>query len=196
MQHLKMVGLSLAAVALMTALVGVGTASAASFYAGNKTLGVGSKIVESLVGSTTVKDTSGNVVLTCTEDSFETEITNAGGLNKRVKRKLIQHNFKCTATPVVLKGGEIETSWTSGLNGSDTETGFEETDTILGVSCAYGTGTEATLGTITGTESGEATETDEGVLSKTSGGFLCPPTLVWMAKYTVTAPLNFNVRAQ
>lgn len=194
MRHLKMVGLSVAAAALITAFVGVGTASAASYYAGAKTLGVGSKIVQSLVGSTVLKTGSGTVT-TCTEDSFESEITNAGGLNKPVLRRTIQHKYSCTTTLAVLKAGEIETTWTSGLNGSDTETGFEFTDSIFGASCDYGTGTKDALGTITGTESGEATETDETTLTKTEGGFLCPSTLVWLAKYTVTAPLNFNVKA-
>ena len=98
----------------------------------------------------------------------------------------------------VIGFGMLHISWTSGANGTVSDSGSEvEADTPTGF-CIYGGGPGTHLGTLNGTTSpaGHASIVINTVvpLIETVSG-TCPSDARWKAEYTVTSPTGFNVGA-
>jgi hypothetical protein len=203
MKYLKALGLAAVAAMALTALIGVGSASATVLCktalsegcAGVWDYPAGTEIDLSLEGSTSTRGTNGELLDTCTEGTIKGATTNTGGPSETVTSKSSElWSRNCTTTTVSLAPGSLEIHWKEGTNGTLTVKGTEVTKMIGSVSCVYGPAAGGVdLGTLTG--GSPATVDVEAVLPKLSGGFLCPADVVWNGAYLVTTPQPLYVSA-
>jgi hypothetical protein len=198
--HLKMLGLVPVAAAALTAIAGIGTASAtvlceewekpcpkAAVYE------AGTQIEATLESGTTsvFRQTGGTVLSTCTGSTIKGKTTNAGGESEPVTGTIETMTFTgCTTVFTVIAAGAFEIKYLGPETlGSLTGKGTELTVTILGVSCTYGTGAFTYMGKMTSSEVQLTPTIDlQALLAKRAGSFLCPGDVTWEASYTVTKP--------
>ena len=157
--------------------------------------GVGTKIVSSLTGSSTLETLGGTTINTCLATSIESEIQNSGSATATVSGPNISLIAGgCTNQTFTLKSGSLEIHHIAGTeNGTVTGLLAEVTVVSSGVSCVYGAGSGTDIGTLFGGES--PTIKIEGTVKKTSGGFLCPAENRWTGEYKVTEPTPLYVAA-
>jgi hypothetical protein len=203
MKYLKTLGLAAIAAMALTAVIGVGTASATHLYSNGTSLALGSTIKASLATETSsnLTTTEGTVLNTCTASSVEGKTTTTGTATSTEIGTVAATGLtwsNCTAGPVnTLKGGELEIHWISGTtNGTLTAKGFEvTTETFLG-KCTFVTASATHLGTLTGSTTGNATMDINAIVTRkvgdTDAGF-CPSSARWQGTYTVTAPTKLYV---
>lgn len=188
MNHLKMLGVAVIAVALLG--IGAGSASATVLTSPKGTvLPAGSEIDMSAESSLTLKMGFTNV--TCTESTMRWKTGNAGSSTETVKGKLELLTFaNCSGvTYVGLSNGSLEFHATSSGNGTLTSTGWEFTVNAFGTSCVYATN-NTNLGTVTGSVATGSTATLDlkTTLKKVGGGFACAVEAPWEGSYVFTKP--------
>jgi hypothetical protein len=190
MKNLKMLGTAIAAMVLL----GVAGASAAqastSLYTDSaKTIPypAGTVVDLSLKSgtSTTLKDTSGSTLATCTGSTAKGKTASETGEAISVSLETLSWSG-CSTTTNTLANGSLEIKWTSGSSGEVIGRKTEWTVAIFGVSCTYGFGEGTKLGTIAGGEA-PLLKVEAGV-KKTAGSFLCPETATFAAEYVFTEP--------
>jgi hypothetical protein len=197
MKYVKMLGLAAVAALALTAFVAAGTASAAVLCktatnpCGSK-WAAGTKIEYSLKSGSSAlwKDTTGNVLKTCTNAKLTGEITNAGSGTEPVRIKVTENSWtSCTVATTTLKLGEIEiTNITGTTNGTVKLKGAEFTtnDLFFG-DCSYGTASTGTdLGTLTSSSIGDSVIDVNAQLAPVGVG--CCPDVVWQETFTITSP--------
>jgi hypothetical protein len=209
MRYLKSLGLAVVAAAVLTAIIGASSASATVLCTETVTPCPAKKkigptgdstdnwIHASLEPGTSVyflstTGTTAEPLATCTESTVKAEAENTGSATETVKGTIEAKNLiwgGCTPKGVTtIKGGTLEVHWIEGTdNGTVTIKEAEVTLILPGnVSCIYGAGAGIDVGTMTG--GAMATLDFSAVINLVAGGFLCPKTVIWEAKYTVTEP--------
>jgi hypothetical protein len=199
MKHVKMLGLAAIAAMALVAFVGASSASATALCKTNNTpcpvewhYPIGTEFHASLDPETTaiLKTTGGAIENTCNTSTVKGTTETTGGSTETVGISVPLNGLVfggCTNTTDVLEGGTLEIHHIAGtMNGTLTAKNFRVTILLGGVTCVYGAGTATDLGTVTGGTM--ATVDVNGVVNKVEGSFLCPPTAIWEAKYTVTSP--------
>lgn len=195
MKYLKMLGLAVTAAAVLTAILGAGSASASTLCTATETPctkkdkflhavlepGTSAYLIET--GGTT-----SNPLVTCTESTVTAESEETGSSTETEKGIVKSLTFGgCNHTTNVLAGGTLEVHAIAGTdNGTVTSKEAKVTVSILGVSCTYGSGGGIDIGTLTGGTM--ATMDINTVVNRVEGSFLCPTTAVWEGSYTVTEP--------
>jgi hypothetical protein len=192
MKYVKMLGLAAIAAAALTALVGVGTASATALYSGATMQPAGTQIESNLKTGTKAVLKAGFATIECEASEVDGKTSNTGAAGEEVSGSINGLSFtKCNATVTVLKKGSLFVAFTSGSDGTVSSEGAEVTVSIAGTSCTYGTPTKKTLGTLTG--GSPANLKAEASLSRVAGGFLCANPAAWTAEYTVSTPNPLTV---
>jgi hypothetical protein len=202
MRYLKMLGLVAVAAAVLTALVGAGTASATVLCKNNlntekcsEPYAVGTVGTASLPsGSSAIIEEvgpEGEALDVCNGSSVTETLQNAGSATTTVTGKVAASGItwsNCTFATKTISGGEAELHWISGTdNGALTAKGFEVTiNTVFFGTCVYGLGgTMKAWGTIVGGAPGSFTA--NAIVSKISGS-MCPTEARVTAKYVNTEP--------
>jgi hypothetical protein len=198
MNHVKLPALVAAATMALMALLGAGTASATVLC---KTATSGEPCGEAWKFSGTIKgslasgtsavskDTSGELVDTCTGGTAEGSAS-AGGATSTVTGNTSSLSFSgCTSTTKNLSKCEGEIHYISGTNnGTVTVKGCEvTTNTVFFGSCVYGAGEGVDVGIVEEGGSGAEAKVSK-VVNKVSGGIACPSTMVSEATVVRTAP--------
>lgn len=198
MTYGKIIGLAAIAATALMAFVGVSSASATTFCKTNESASCASgwnypastRIAGSLENGTSMGFYTTSIALenTCTSSTLEGTTNSVGGAGQVIVVSVNSLSFaNCSNTIDVLELGELQFGGIEGTtNATVTAKKFRVTMNLHGVSCTYGAGTGMVLGILTG--GSMATLDGEMVMTKQEGGFLCPETLVWLAKYTITAP--------
>src|SRR6187402_3786969 len=200
---------ALASITVLSCLIlllsfGVASASTGELYSGEATQGKGTKLTASLESETTssLTDTAGNPIETCTESTLEGEITKPGSSTESAsiagKHLTFSGGPNCKVTVDQSKNGSLEVHHIAGTkNGTVTGSGFHVSIHVFGTTCVYGLGeSKKDLGTLTGSTSGTATvDIDAIVFEQTAPKFLCPDSARWTAKYLVTGPDPLHVTA-
>jgi len=191
MRLLKIWGWAMMATIFLICMVGVGTASATALYSGANHVPAGTEVKATLSGSSTLATTEGTILDTCSGGSISGSTANTGNATEAIKVPVIKEKLSwsgCTESTATTEGGELEVHWVSGTtNGTLTAKGFKvEINTTIFGKCVYTAGGSTDIGTLTGKSSGTAIMDISAVLARFSG--LCPPTGVWTANYTITAP--------
>lgn len=200
MKHLKISLTALVGVIALTALLGVGSASATTIWkdtnwAFDDKLGVGTKVFASLQPFTsfTIKSTGGAALTTCTESEFELVIENAGSEWSDVSGSLQKLAFRsCSQTTHVLYPGTMKIQHIPGTNGGlVTSEGMEIT-----VQSAIGHCVAKTAGTMIGTLTGAPSEKAFATLHVTGVvkvDAACGTSATFEGTYSVTTPTGFYV---
>ncbi|HET9198838.1 MAG TPA: hypothetical protein VFN92_11365 [Solirubrobacterales bacterium] len=194
MKYLKMLGLAALAATALAAWLGPATASATTVEVGGVAQNKAVAFTISLKSgtSTAFKDTTNNVVDTCTSSEINgntvAPFTNVNAVNASV----IEFYFaNCTSGKTqVLKGGKLSFEWTVNTNGTARSSEAEITvwDNIFGASAVCKTGTTI-IGTVTGVAAGQATLHVNTVLACGLLG-----TVKWEGTYAFTSPAGFGLR--
>jgi hypothetical protein len=194
MKYMKMLGLvAVAAMALMA--FGAGSASATTLFKNaTEHYPAGTTIEASQVGSGSLKDTSGNTIVTCTggDISGKTDITSGESISGALATLKFTN---CTSEVHTMKTGSLSITHISGTtNGTVTSIGSEVKITVFGTECLYGTGAGTHLGTLTG--GAPATlKVNTIVTEQEPKKFLCPDDARWEATFAVTKPNPLYVEA-
>jgi hypothetical protein len=219
MKHLKTLGAALVAAAALTALFGVGGASASVICSttadpcpAGQAWPNGTTFEMTLKSGTSWNevDTSGNTLNTCTSTEIEGDITNTGSSTTTVTGTVTTRTYgaagtPCTFTTIPLREACLEIHKIAGTsNGTVTEDacdgGIAENTINTGLfgSCIYGVANGKALGEFSEGSGTGATFTMNAVAEKLSGSnFACPTTSKWTATYVMTKPTNttFSVSA-
>ncbi|MDQ3724620.1 MAG: hypothetical protein M3335_01815 [Actinomycetota bacterium] len=192
MRHLKKLALTVAAVAALSAVVSVGTASATALYSGGAMLGAGTKVE---VTGTNGVFKAGFATFECSHSELEGKTSSTGGASETVQIPLSTSIFReCNSTWKTLKNGAWTLHWTSGSNATVTSEGWEFTVTLGGsTSCVYGTPTATDIGTLTG--GNPATLNASASFTRIAGGFLCANPATWTMNFTFITPRPLEVAA-
>jgi hypothetical protein len=197
MKHAKMLGLAVLAALALTALLGTGSASALVLCKENaipcpegQDYPAGTVIHATLeTGTTSVfRDTSKNVLGTCTSSTIEGPTANTGTKEVAVEGKITSFTFgNCSTMTAVTEFGQFAIHYIGPeTRGTLTFKGTKVTVKAFGVSCVYGAGAAVDIGTLKGGD--PATLEVQAVVPKQEGSFLCPTHAVWEAKYELTLP--------
>jgi hypothetical protein len=193
MRYWKRLGLVAVAATTLTAISGVGGASATTLCTTADSPGctmtytTGTTIDFSLVpgGTTRITSPPGVTVLTCTESTIKGKTTQTSGTWIEVDIEAFTRGG-CNATVDTIVNGKLEIMWTSGNNAEVVGKEAQVTTIIGGVSCTYGFGEGTKLGTLMG---GEApTLKIETKIKKVAGSFACPAEPIMDAEYVLTEP--------
>ena len=202
MKFLKMFSLAAVAAAALTALLGVGSASATVLCQTNMTTGcaansldynAGTIIDLSLTGSLVLETLGDEPLKTCTGSTIKGKTTNTGSATETVKGVIEQFTLAgCTKPAIVVKNGEFEIHHVTGQHGAGNGTltlrNVEiTTDGIFGTSCIYGSRTGLNMGVIKG--GNPASIGISTVMPRIAGGFLCPAEARLTATYDITSPI-------
>jgi hypothetical protein len=196
MSYLRRFGLAVLLALVVSAVLGVGSASATALYSGATKLGAGTTVKSSLAGTSTLTTTEGTVLDTCAGGESSGSTSNAGGAAETIKITILTIEERvCTFhTTWIISHIAWEIHWTSGLNGTLTGSGGELTiNTGLFGSCVFTLGTGTTLGTVTGSTTGNATIDLNSILTRKTG--LCPATAKWVGTWKITSPSLLHVTA-
>jgi len=200
MKRLKVFGL-IAAAAMCAIAIGSATATATTLENGTSPYAHPQSIEATLVGTTRLTDTGGNLLNTCTFGQIKGPVTQTGSSTTTVRTTVAFSDFTslgCTRTTHTLQGGELEIHHIAGTSdGTVTGTTFEVTVEIFGVSCTYGLSTTDTmvhLATLKGDNHKPLLEINKTMV-KRAGSFLCPSTVILEATYQVTSPTGLTVTA-
>ena len=199
MKYLKMLGLAAIAAAALTALVGVGSASAVTLCEENVTTGclthvnLGKTITFTAESSVKLAGPFGITLDTCTESEVSGKTTSTGDdtTNGFVTGNVETLTFgKCTRSTTVGAGGTLSIAGNgTGGNGSVTSSGatvtIHELPNIVGnpSTCAYTTEKTA-LGTLTASATAATFDIAATITSETAN---CP-TGTWSGSYVSTGP--------
>lgn len=200
MKSLTMLGFVATAALALTALLGVGPASATVLCEENqipcpegKIYPAGSTVSAGLEAETptTFSATDGTLLDTCTGSTLAGPTANEGGAGKAITGALAKLAFtECSVATAVLELGSFSIQYKAIENKTAAILSFAGTRITISafglVSCTYGAGAGTTIGTMTGGEPGKIGVA--AVLNKVAGGFLCPATVKWAGSYEVTAP--------
>ncbi|HET9197591.1 MAG TPA: hypothetical protein VFN92_04965 [Solirubrobacterales bacterium] len=197
MKHLKTLAIAGMTAAFLTVLLGAGSASATVLckknvipcqeadYPANTTFHMTLEAETSSV----FRDTTKNVVGTCTTSTIEGTTSNTGAAGKPVEGPLKALTFGgCASATAVIELGKFQIHYVAGTNtlGALTLVGTKVTISSVFGSCVYGSGAGVEIGELTG---GAPAKADiNTVVTKISGSFICPTSIVWEAKYVVTVP--------
>jgi hypothetical protein len=192
MKHLKILGLAVAATALLAA-GGPGNAAATTLEIGGVKQTSAVTLTATLEGSTIVTDEFGSTTETCTTSEIHGKTTTftapgVAEIHGNIEKWTLGN---CTHTTTVIKPGKFYIGWESGTtNGTFTSSETEITvqSTFFGASAICKTGTGTKVGTITGTASGFATIDMNatipcGILGNTK----------WTGSYRITSPNGLGV---
>lgn len=200
MRHLKNSLMALVGVIALTALAGIGTASATTIWkdtnwAFDDKLGVGTKVFASLESgsSFTIQSTGGQALTTCTESEFELVIENGGGEFSDVSGSLQKLAFRsCSQTTHVLYPGTMKIQHIPKTNqGLVTAEAMEIT-----VQSPFGHCVAKTAGTMIGTLTGAASEKAFATLHVTGVvkvDATCGTSATFVGNYSITTPTGFYV---
>jgi hypothetical protein len=215
MKYLKMLGLTVAAAAVVMASAGAGTASATVLCKTNTTPCAAGQMYEKGQELHATNEGEGNLITRAGFAGFECETAtvkgtqeNTGGASETVFYQLDEtsiteeghaqktglHFGKCNGTVTVASAGTLTLHWISGtMNATVTSKGTSTTFEIAGVACTYGTkgsGEETDLGVLTGSNVTGATPTMDvsAELKKEAGGLLCASPAHWEGSYKITTP--------
>jgi hypothetical protein len=191
MNHLKIIGLAVVAVAAFMAFVGAGSASAGALCTVNTDPCPTGKTVTtldaSLVGSASLKETTGSEFTTCTTGTFHGTVEKQGeGINPQGPITSLTWGASgagCNTTVDTVKPGRFEERTEEGAQ-EVWISGLEFTVVAFGVSCTYGFGSGLTFGPFDAGHDPKVTA--NAVPQKTAGSFLCPSTSRWTGTYTIT----------
>lgn len=198
MRHLKVLGLTIAALALM-AWSDVGAASATKLCKVNTNTSTcpagqhypAGTVVEASQKSisSVFENTSGGVENTCTETFVMVETRRTGSASETVWGEVVELPFEgCTQTTHTIVGGLWEFHHIGGTdNATLTVVGPEITMLLGGLTCTFGSVSGSIdLGTVVG---GTGIVAINAILPKVAGSFLCPSDVRWKTEYEVTAPV-------
>jgi hypothetical protein len=188
MKFLKTLGLAAATAAVLTALIGSGTASATALTSPEGTvLKTGSSIHAVNSGASTLTTEFKNIE--CKESTIQGKTTAESGTTIPANVETLTFG-SCNCEVKVLKGGTLSVQWTSGSNGTVRSSGTEVTtscSTIFGtVHCVYATSSTA-LGTLTGGNPAKVDISSADVPRLTTSA-LCDESANWDATYEITSP--------
>ncbi|MGN6258903.1 MAG: hypothetical protein ACTHN3_14340 [Solirubrobacterales bacterium] len=199
MKYLKMLGLAVAAAAVLAAFAGAGSASAAVLCHKAETacfqkwsLGTETEFV--VRSGTKARWFSGiNTLMECSSGDLKGTVTNAGSATEAVKIGITDFAWtNCTVGNSTLEKGEMEVSSISGsTNGNMTLKKFtNKIETVQYGTCIYTSGSTGThLGTLTASSTGEAIIDIETTLTRKEGSSaLCPTTIEWWEQWIQTKP--------
>jgi hypothetical protein len=201
MRYIKSVGLALALLAAVALVVAAAPASATvlckvafpSTCGFANHLGPGTKISSHLKTGTraVLSNEFGEEFMECQESTFDLITTNTGGIGQTVTADTETFSWgNCSnVAPVVLKKPTLVLHWTTGNNGTITESGLEIS---VGPSCTYGALGEQTVGPLTG---GNPAQIDMNIVLARITGIICPPKLSFQGIYEVTSPKPLYVTA-
>jgi hypothetical protein len=202
MKHLKVLGLVIAAAAVLAALTSAGAASATVLCKTSLTEGCGvsgwdypggTSFDASLSSETTMvlRSTGGSLEDTCSGGTIRGDTENTGSVSETVRVTITETAYEgCSKPTKVLEPhctGEFH--WISGTDNATltTTTCRWTVESLSGVSCVYSGGTGTNMGTATGGNPGVIDV--NAVVNKAEGGFLCPADSVLELRYTITAPV-------
>jgi hypothetical protein len=216
MKYLKMLGLTVAAAAVVMAFAGAGTASATVLCTAAATpcpagemYEKGQELHATNEGEGKLKLKAGFAVVECETATVKGTQENTGSASETVGIQLDEttiseeghaqktglHFGKCNGTVTVASAGTLTVHWISGtMNGTVTSKGASATVEIAGTACTYGTkgaGEETDVGVITGGST--ATMDVSAELKKEAGGFLCASPAHWEGSYKITTPDSLYV---
>jgi hypothetical protein len=193
MRYLKMLGLAALAAMALTAIVGVGSASAGTAWQttadGTKhTLAVGTTLEASLAAGTSaiLKDSNNTTIDTCTGSGVKGKIE--ANTNTAASGAISSLTFSgCSHKTNVIKAGSLSIDG----SGSVTSIGAEVTveSTVFGASCIAKTGAGTKIGTVT-----DAVNSTSAATMHINGSIpmgLCG-TASWTGTYLVTKPLGLH----
>jgi hypothetical protein len=200
MKYLKMLGLAAVAAAALTALIGVGSASAlggaicstATTPCSSK-WPAGTEMEFSLKsgGSARLTTTEGSTLDTCTSSTVSGTLTsNPGGATPASGKNDSITWGGCTVTTDTIPGkeGGLQIVASSAGSGAVSANATIEVTVNVFSSCNYGVNSGTFLGNISEGEGTAAKFTANAVAKKLAGGFLCPETTKWVAEYVLTKP--------
>jgi hypothetical protein len=198
MKYLKAFELVALVAAALTAVVGVGTASATELTctepAGTKVMcPVGTEVHAEAEGNLVTHQSIGDIP--CSASTMKGKTTNTGGSSETVAIVLEALTFSgCNAEVVVLEPGSLEIHTreaSANGNGTVTWSGMRVTQTFVGFHCIFTT-SATDIGTLTGSSTTKATPTldIEATIPRTGGrsGAFCGSTAQWTGSYQFTAP--------
>jgi hypothetical protein len=185
MKQLQMITLVTLAMILAT-VAGVSTASATTLETNGLKKSAAVTMKATLVGSTTLKDTSNAFANTCTASTLEATTTVFTGASVSGPVSTLSFS-KCTHELVVVDAaGSISIDWIKGTtNGTVRSSGAKWTmpmtifGSVVTMTC---TTSNTDIGTVTGTASGSSTIDLNGILG--CGSFL--PSAKWEGTYVIT----------
>jgi hypothetical protein len=191
LKSLKLLGMSVVAVAALAAWLGAGSASATVLCKNSTSpctskYGSGTSYTATLSSGTELTFAMGFSTAKCTGSSVGFEQTGNGGLGVTVPLKVTALSYSgCNGSVNVTALGSGNVAWTSGSTGSITGSGTD-IEIVLGMTCFYGGSITAGL-----TANGSATATITGVnvaMERQAGSSaLCANPAKWSAKYALTA---------
>jgi hypothetical protein len=199
MTHMKILGLTVVAVAAMMAIVGGSTASATVLCKNNlNTSTCSEKYAAGTVLSTSVKagtsitlETTGGTVLDkCSGSTLTSKIENAGSATTTASGKTSELTWSgCTVETKTIVNGSGETHWISGTDNGTLTTSSTEVTVNTGFfgACVYGPGNGKDMGAVTGGAPAGLAISAIITLTKNESG-LCPSETRLTGEYTVTSP--------
>jgi hypothetical protein len=196
MKYLKTVAVAVV-VAILMAFAGAGTAAATVLYSGPTPLPAGYEIESSMLGSSKLTETKGEIKSTCSAGNLKATIGKTGSATETAMTLTNIGDLTwttCSNLVETKQGGEWEIHWVAKTgNGTIKTTPMWLTVAIVGPgTCTYSTGF-TTLGTITGSTTGFAIIDINVPVTRTMSSFLCPSSLTWTAEYKVTSPTPLHV---
>lgn len=196
MRCIKMLGLAIAAAAILTAIVGTGAASATVLCkneACTETYGVGTVILAEQVGKSVFK-AGAETIDECSSSEIEAKVEQIGSPTSTNRNTFVRLPFSlCNVVTAVLKLGTFEVHNITGTkNGTVTSLAPELTILVKNVlTCTFSTGLGIDLGVLT-----------KGLIpilhinakfQKNGGGFGCPGEVTWTAEYEIKKPTPIYV---
>ncbi len=190
----KKLGIAVAMGAL-TAIVGVGTASATTLTTGaGAKVTTGTTIDFSIPAGAFVElgNTGGEELDVCGESTAQGKTTNEGGTGVAVKGNVETLTWsECTFSTLTVTTAGLQVNGTGSGNVSATGTFEVKINTVLFGTCFYGVTSGTPVGTLA-----NGTFTANAVVERFSGSkFACPETARWTGLYTATQPTGLKVDA-